>query len=70
MTIRQKSLIAGALLGAVLGGVAGWLFSRGYEMPRPEKAGVKHQVPPADIAKLGLSIMTVLRSVAELGERV
>lgn len=70
MNIRQKSLIAGALLGAALGGVAGWLFSRGYEMPRAGRAGEKKTVPPADIAKLGLSVMAVLRSVAELGERI
>jgi membrane protein YqaA with SNARE-associated domain len=68
MDFRQKSLIAGAILGAALGGVAGYLFSRGYEMPR-EKSADKRPLPPAEIAKVGLAIMTVLRSVAELGER-
>jgi len=68
MNIQQKSLIAGALLGAVLGALAGYLFSRGYEMPR-DKAADRRPLPPAEIAKVGLGVMTVLRSVAELGER-
>ncbi len=70
MDTRQKSLIAGAMIGAVLGALAGWLFSRGLDMPREDRTAGKRSVPPGEIAKLGLGVMTVLRSVAELGERV
>jgi hypothetical protein len=75
MNAQQKSLLIGALLGAVIGAVGGFLFSRGLEMPRENEGEKSKQlslrsVPPGEIAKLGLGIMTVLRGIAELGERV
>lgn len=70
MNIRQKSLLAGAMLGAVIGAMAGWLFSRGLEVPTAERLSPKKSVPPAELAKIGLGVMGVLRSVAELGEKL
>ena len=39
MNARQKSLIIGAVVGATLGALGGYLFSRGVEATREEGAG-------------------------------
>ncbi len=73
MNAKQKSMVLGALVGAVLGGLGGYLFTRGLDMPReeaePEDLSLK-SVPPGEMVKLAISIMGVLRGVAELGERL
>ena len=73
MNPKQKSVIIGAVLGAVLGGVGGYLFTRGLDLPREEEAshGLSlRSVPPGEIVRLFISMMGVLRGVAELGERL
>jgi hypothetical protein len=70
---QQKSIIIGAVLGGLLGAVGGYLFSRGLELPREEEesqALTLRSVPPGEMVKLFISIMGVLRGVAELGERL
>ncbi|MGC9335122.1 MAG: hypothetical protein ACP5JJ_13300 [Anaerolineae bacterium] len=72
MTFKQKSIFTGAVLGAGLGALGGYLFTRGIEMPRDEhrneKVGVQG-LPPGELVKIFIAIMGVLRGVAELGER-
>jgi hypothetical protein len=73
MDVRQKSMIIGALLGASMGALAGYLFTRGLELPREpgEDQGLTlRSVPPGEMVKLVIAIMGVLRGVAELGERI
>ena len=73
MNLRQKSVITGALLGAVLGALGGYLFARGTDFaPEEEEAqGLSlRSVPPGDLVKVLIAIMTVLRGIAELGERI
>ena len=73
MNTQQKTMFFGALIGAILGAVGGYLFSRGLDMPREEEGEQKlslRSVPPGELAKLGLSVMGVLRGIAELGERL
>jgi NhaP-type Na+/H+ or K+/H+ antiporter len=73
MNTQRKSMLVGALLGAVLGAAGGYLFSRGLDMPREEESAQRlslRSVPPGEMAKLGLSIMGVLRGIAEMGERL
>ena len=73
MNIQQKSLIFGAIFGAALGAVGGYLFSRGLELPREEEEsqGISlRSLPPGAIVALFIAIMGVLRGVAELGEQV
>jgi len=71
MDEKQKSIVMGALLGAALGALGGYLFSRGAEMASEE--GVEtlslRTVAPGEVVKLFISILSVLRSVAEMGER-
>jgi hypothetical protein len=73
MNARQKSMIIGAILGAAMGALGGYLFTRGMDLPRedegPEALSLR-SVPPGEMVKLFIAIMTVLRGVAELGERL
>ncbi len=73
MNPRQKSVVVGAILGALLGALGGYLFSRGLDLPRGEEKGrplSRRPVPPGEIVRLFISIMGVLRGIAELGERL
>jgi hypothetical protein len=72
MNTKQKSVIVGAVVGAALGALAGFLFTRGLEVPREEEdEGLKlSSLPPGAVVALFIAIMGVLRGVAELGEQV
>ena len=71
MNTQQKSLIVGAILGATLGALGGYLFTRGLDVPREEEEGFSlSSLPPGAIVALLISIMAVLRGIAELGEQV
>jgi len=74
MNIQQKSLLTGAILGAALGAVGGYLFTRGLDLPRdeeeqPDQLSLK-SVPPGEMVKVLIAVMAVLRGIAELGERL
>jgi hypothetical protein len=72
MNTKQKSLIIGAIVGAALGALGGYLFTRGLEVPREEEgSGISlSSLPPGAVVALFIAIMGVLRGVAELGEQV
>jgi hypothetical protein len=73
VNIQQKSLIFGAIFGAALGALGGYLFTRGLEVPREEEEpqGLSlGSLPPGAVVSLFIAIMGVLRGIAELGERV
>jgi hypothetical protein len=73
MNPKQKSILIGAVLGALFGAAGGYLFTRGLDMPRedePEEKLSLRSVPPGEMVKLGIGVMAVLRSIAELGERI
>jgi hypothetical protein len=73
MNAKQKSMIIGGILGAALGAVGGYLFTRGLEMPREEgesEALSLRSIPPGEMVKLIIAIMGVLRGISELGERL
>jgi hypothetical protein len=71
MNTQQKSMLVGAILGAALGALGGFLFTRGLELPREDKSGglSLSSLPPAQVVALIIAIMSVLRGIAELGER-
>jgi hypothetical protein len=66
MSLRNKTLIIGGLVGSALGVLAAWLYVRAA---REDEAKPPEAVPPGKMVKLGLSIMEVLRQVTALGER-
>jgi hypothetical protein len=72
MNPKQKSMLVGALLGAGLGALGGFLFARsatvGMEEEEPTEISLQG-IAPGEMVKLAISIMGVLRSVAEMGER-
>jgi hypothetical protein len=73
MNTQQKSILVGAILGAALGALGGFLFTRGLEMPREEQesGGLSlGSLPPGQVVALFIAIMGVLRGIAELGERI
>ena len=71
MNIQQKSLIVGAILGATLGALGGYLFTRGLDVPREEEEGFSlSSLPPGAIVALLISVMAVLRGIAELGDQI
>lgn len=73
MNANQKSMIIGAILGAAMGALGGYLFTRGLDLPREEEEpqGLSlRSVPPGEMVKLFIAILAVLRGVAELGERI
>ena len=71
MTTQQKGVLVGAILGTVFGAVGGFLFTRGLDMPREEEKGLAlSSLPPGAVVSLIISIMAVLRGIAELGEQV
>jgi hypothetical protein len=72
MNTRQKSMIIGAVVGASLGVLGGYLFTRGFDLHqegRERQTLSLRTVPPGDLVKLFIAVMGVLRGVAELGER-
>lgn len=70
MNRQQKIVIAGAILGGALGAAAGFLFSRSAEESGRGLAEITPKsLPTGDIVRLVISIMAVLRSVAELGQK-
>jgi len=73
MNPKQKSMLIGAVIGAALGAVGGYLFTRGLELPRedePARGLSLRKVPPGEMVALFIAIMGVLRGLAELGERI
>jgi hypothetical protein len=72
MNTKQKSLLIGAIFGAALGALGGYLFTRGLDVPREEEDGglSLSSLPPGAVVALFIAIMGVLRGVAELGEQV
>lgn len=74
MNVKQKSLLVGAILGAGMGALGGYLFTRGLDMPREEEEQADQlslkSVPPGEMVKVLIAVMAVLRGIAELGERI
>lgn len=73
MSVKQKALVVGALLGAAVGALGGYLFTRGLDVPRePESSQTlpTRSIPPGEMVKIGIAVMAVLRGIADLGARL
>jgi hypothetical protein len=72
MNPNTKSIFVGALIGAALGALGGYLFARSAVagLENAEELELSLQgASPGEMVKLAISVMGVLRSVAELGQR-
>ena len=72
MNPKTKIMFVGALIGAGFGALGGYLFARSATagLEEAEESELSLQgVAPGEMVKLAISIMGVLRSVAELGQR-
>ena len=66
MNSKQKSMIFGAILGAGVGTLAGLLFSRGLDVPRPEeeeKGLSLSSIPPGQLVAIFIGIMVRPRNL-------
>jgi hypothetical protein len=63
MNNRNKTLAAGALLGAVTGLLAAMLLQR-----RAEKYGTDISISTGESLQLGMLVVGLLRSIASLGD--
>lgn len=73
MKAREKSMLVGAIIGAALGAAGGYLFTRGLDLSGDDERAQElslRSVPPGEMVKLFISMMGVLRGIAELGERL
>lgn len=60
---RNKTLLFGAVLGAVTGLIAASLLQR-----RAEKSGTEMAITAGDGMKLGMLVFGLLRAIASLGD--
>ncbi len=66
MNARNKALIIGGAIGALIGLLAAWIYVRdlGEKEGTPESPGLA----PGDALKLGLTTLGLLRQIAGLRE--
>ena len=65
MNSKTKSLLIGGLLGGLLGALAGWLYYNTNVNVTDEGSEELEAPTPVDSLKLGLSMLGVLRQIAE-----
>ena len=68
MNPKQQGILVGAIVGAGLGALGGYLFTRGLDEPGEEEslAIAARSVNASDAIKLIISIMGVLRGISSL----
>jgi NhaP-type Na+/H+ or K+/H+ antiporter len=74
MNPKQKSIIVGAVLGAGLGALAGYLFTRNMDMDvtregEESRSLALQSVGAGDVVKVIIAVLGVLRGIAELAPR-
>lgn len=72
MDVRQKSMLIGAVMGGLVGALAGMLFARGLETPagRELRNVSFRDLSGSDLIKVVISTIALVRSIAELGEEL
>lgn len=67
---RNKAILIGGAVGAVLGATAAWAYAQAQESKASSAASSGRQARlragPSDYVKLGMSLLTLLRQVTDL----
>jgi gas vesicle protein len=63
---RRRAMIIGGLVGSLLGVAAAYLFVRAAE---ESGEGSRERIATGDAVKVGVSVMSLVRQIAELGAR-
>jgi hypothetical protein len=63
---RKRVMVIGGLIGSLLGVAAAYLFIRAAE---ESGEGSPERVATGDAVKVGVSVMSLVRQIAELGAR-
>jgi len=67
---RNKLVIIGGLIGAVIGAAAAWAYSQNQDFKRldsQDKAGALHLKAGApEYVKIGMSVLTLVRQIVDL----
>jgi hypothetical protein len=61
---RSQYVIRGAALGAIVGAVAGWVYTR---YGAAEKGAGKKQLETGELLRVGTSIAAVVKQLLDLG---
>jgi len=72
MDIKQKSILIGAVMGGLVGALAGMLFARGLETPtgREIRNVSFRDLSGSELVKIVISTIALVRSITELGEEL
>lgn len=62
---KTKALLVGGMIGALLGGIAGWIYYNSNVQMDAEGAENLEAPTPGTAVKLGLGVLGVLRLIAE-----
>ncbi len=69
MSERNRFVIIGALAGAVLGATAAWAYTKAQEGKLPangDRQKLRLQAAAPDYVRVGMSLLTIIRQIAEL----
>ena len=67
MNARNKALIVGGVIGALVGLLAAWIYVR--DLPGEEgQESALPEIAPGDTLRLGLGVLGLLRQIAGLRE--
>jgi hypothetical protein len=71
MNLRQKVMILGGVLGALIGVGAAYVYLQSTPLEIDEETGEERlpKVQPGDALKAGLGALTVVRQVAGMGQQ-
>lgn len=70
VTSRNKAILIGGAVGAVLGATAAWAYAQAQESKATSGASsgqqLRFRAGPSDYVKVGMSLLSLLRQITDL----